>query len=107
MMSERFEQEFVGVTPDPFFARLEGTNQWMFRRVVMFRRVLVRRRIAAADVPASQTQAQMQPMASAAQTLFAAARAGRDFLNLIQMCASVFHSSSIELAAESVSGRRT
>src|SRR5262245_13696224 len=107
MRSERFEKEFVGVTPYPLFARLEGTNQRMFRRVVMFCRVLVRRRIAATDVPASQTQAQVHPLASAAQTIFASSRAGRDFLNLIQMCASVFHSSSIELVIESVSGRRT
>src|SRR5215510_4870737 len=107
MRSERFEKEFVGVTPHPLFARLEGANQRMFRRVVMFRRVLVRRRIAAADVPAGQTQPQMQPLASAAQTVFTSSRAGRDFLNLIQMCASFFHSSSIELTIESVSGRRT
>src|SRR5215467_3666678 len=104
MRSERFEKEFVGVTPHPLLARLEGTNQRMFRRLVMFRRVLVRRRIAAADVPARQTQAQMQPTASAAQTIFAPFRAGRDFLNLIQMCATILHpDSSIEFAAESVS----
>src|SRR5215510_2530450 len=96
MRSERFEKEFVGVTPHPLFARLEGANQRMFRRVIMFRRVLVRRRIAAADVPARQTQSQMQPLASATQTVFAASRAGRDFLNLIQMCTSVFHSKSSE-----------
>jgi hypothetical protein len=96
MLSERFEKEFVGVTPYPLFARLEGTDQRMFRRVVMFRRVLVRRRVAATDVTASQTQAQMHPTASAAQTIFAASRAGRDFLDLIQMCTSVFHSNSSE-----------
>jgi hypothetical protein len=95
-MSERFEKEFVGVTPHPLFARLEGTDQRMFRRVVMFRRVLVRRRIATADVPASQTQAQMQPTASVAQTVFTSSRAGRDFLNLIKMRAYVFHSNSSE-----------
>src|SRR5262245_41252510 len=96
MRSERFEKEFVGVTPHPLFARLEGTNRRMFRRVVVLRRVLVRRGVAAADVPASQTQAQMQPTASAAQTIFTPSRAGRDFLNLIQMRASVFHSNSSE-----------
>src|SRR5262245_30299735 len=83
LRSERFEKEFVGVTPHPLFARLEGTNQRMFRRVVVLRRVLVRRRVAAADVTASQTQAQMQPTASAAQAIFASSCAGRDFLNLI------------------------
>src|SRR5215470_12427959 len=96
MRSERFEKEFVGVAPHPLFAGLEGTNQRMFRCVVMLRRVLVRRRVAAADVPASQTQAQMQPTAPAAQTIFAASRAGRDFLNLIKMCTSIFHSKSSE-----------
>src|SRR5262245_66016419 len=96
MRSERFEKEFVGVTPQPFFARLEGTNQRMFRRVVVLRRVLVRRGVAAADVTASQTQAQMQPTAPVTQTIFAASRAGRDFLNLIQMCAGFFHSHSSE-----------
>src|SRR5215831_3846331 len=96
MRSERFEKEFVGVTPQPFFARLEGTNQRMFGRVVVLRRVLVRRRVAAADVPASQTQAQMQPTAPVAQTIFAASLAWRDFLYLIKMCAGFFHFHSSE-----------
>src|SRR5215510_12347432 len=96
MRSERFEKEFVGVTPHPLFPRLEGANQRMFRRMVVLSRVLVRRGIAAADVTAIQTQTQMQPTSPVAQTIFAASRAGRDFLNLIQMCASVFHSKSSE-----------
>src|SRR5215471_11102796 len=96
MRSERFEKEFVGVTPYPLFAGLEGTNQRMFRCVVMLRRVLVRRGVAAADVPTSQTQAQMQPTAPAAQTIFAASHGGRHFLNLIQMCTRVFHPHSSE-----------
>src|SRR5215468_317264 len=108
VLSERVEKEFVDITPHPLFARLEGTNQWMAGRMIMFRRVLVRRRVAAADVPARQTQAQMQPTASAAQTIFTALRAGRHVLNLIQMTAFVFHFNySIEFAGESASGRRT
>src|SRR5215813_12526532 len=107
MRSERFEEKFVGVTPHPLFARLEGRNHRMFSRVIMFRRVLVRRRIAASDVPAGQAQSQMQPLASAAQTVFTASRAGRYVLNLIQMRACVFHSSTIAFDIESVNGRRT
>jgi hypothetical protein len=58
--------------------------------VEMFGRVLVLRRVAAADVPARFAQAQVNPIVSDLQTIFAAIRARRDIANLVQMCAG-FH----------------
>ncbi len=76
--------------------------------MVVFCRVLVRRIVAAADMAATQAQAQVQPAASDAQTVFTALRAGRHVTNLIQMRAGLFYSSSsFEFATESASGRRT
>jgi hypothetical protein len=51
-------------------------------------RVLVRRIVAAADVAAAAADPQMQPLASAFQTLLAAERARRDGFNAGDMAAA-------------------
>jgi hypothetical protein len=57
----------------------------MFGRVKMPGRVLVLRRIAAADVPAGETQAQMNPGISHFEALLAALRVRMNVPNLVEM----------------------
>src|SRR5258708_16277938 len=61
----------VDVTPTPVFTRFEGLDDRMAARKKMFSGVAIRRRFAAADVTASQTQAQMQPRRTDFQTILA------------------------------------
>jgi len=55
------ESHLVDVAPAPVFARLERADDRMLRGLCVRSRVAVRRVIAAADVTASRTDAQMQP----------------------------------------------
>lgn len=57
----------------------------MLGGVKMLCRVLVGRRIAAADVTAFQTQAQMHPRCADSQTFFAPVRLWLDVLDVIEM----------------------
>ena len=68
----------VDVTPTPVFTRFEGLDDRMAARKKMFSGVAIRRRFAAADVTASQTQAQMQPRRTDFQTILATVGARTD-----------------------------
>ncbi len=57
----------------------------MMRRVEVLGGMFILRLIAASDVPADQTDPQMDPPIAHRQTLFAAPRTWRDLLNLIQV----------------------
>jgi hypothetical protein len=57
----------------------------------MFCRVPVGGIIAATDVTALQAEAQVEPPATDFQTVLTTVRAGRDLVNLIQMCAAIIH----------------
>jgi hypothetical protein len=61
----------VHITPDPAFTGLDGAHQRVLRGMKVFGRVLILRRIAAADVTARQTQAEMNPCISGLAALFA------------------------------------
>ena len=63
------EHHLVDVTPDPVLARLEGLNDRMVDGVEMPGGVLVLRRVAAADMPTGETEAQMHPAISGFQTV--------------------------------------
>jgi hypothetical protein len=80
--SVEIEDEFIDVTPAPFFTRLERSDDRVVGRMKMFGCVFVLRRIAAADVSAAHAQTQMHPAVTDAQTVLAAFRAGRDLLDL-------------------------
>ena len=56
------EPHLVDVAPVPVFARLERADDRMLRGLCVRSRVAVRRVITAADVTASKTDAQMQPL---------------------------------------------
>ena len=58
-------------------------NDGMLRGVKMFGGVLVLRRIAAADVAAGKTHAQMHPRISDLEAIFTAARARFDVANFL------------------------
>jgi hypothetical protein len=64
--------------PKPCFARFEALHDGMAGGVEMLARMLGRRAIAAADVPAFRTAAQMKPPAAGGQTLYASRSTGRD-----------------------------
>src|ERR1700757_19837 len=53
--------DFVDITPTPRFTGLERLHNWMAHRVGVFTGVAHRRRIATPDVPAAQTQPEVQP----------------------------------------------
>src|SRR5271165_3982201 len=66
------------VVPEPFLARLEAPDQRVPGRLRVRGRVLRWRGVAAADVPASGTAAEVDPPAADFITLHAASPAGRN-----------------------------
>ena len=83
--SRRSDVRLVHVTPAPIFAWLKRLHDRMVRRVVVLGRVLVLARVAAADVAALQTDAEMHPAIAGLQAIFAAVRAGGDVVNRVEM----------------------
>jgi hypothetical protein len=81
----------IDITPAPFFARLERSDQRVLRRVEVPRRVRVFRIVAASDVAADQAQAEADPRIADRETVLAAFRARLDGANLIEMQAAVGH----------------
>ena len=67
-----FEEVFRAIVPEPPFSRLEAGNAG---RVMMLCRVLIGRSIAAADMTAFGTSAQMEPPAARRPTFHAAGTA--------------------------------
>jgi hypothetical protein len=59
--SHKLEHDLVDVTPAPVFPWLEGSNNRVVRRVEMPGGVLVLGIIAAADMSAFETEAQVHP----------------------------------------------
>jgi hypothetical protein len=72
----RSHHELVWIAPAPLLARLKGPDNGVSRRLIMLGGVLVFRRIAAANMPAGQAQAEMYPLVPHLETLFAAFAAG-------------------------------
>src|SRR5258708_24893766 len=58
------QESIIDVAPRPRLIRLDGRYDRMFRRVIVLGRVSVGRRVAAADVPARQTLAEVDPLAA-------------------------------------------
>jgi hypothetical protein len=85
--SSKFEHYLVDVTPTPVFTRLEGLDNWVVRRVEVLGGVLVLGRIAAANMPAFETEAQVYPRVSDFQTILTTICAGCDWSYLVKMCA--------------------
>src|ERR1700694_3953508 len=87
----KLEHELVDVTPAPVFSWLEGLNDRVVGRVEMPGGMLILRRIAAADMPAFQTEAQVYPCISHFQTILTAIRTWRDLTYLVEVATVLCH----------------
>jgi hypothetical protein len=83
--------ELVDVTPNPFFARFRGAHEWMIGLLEVLRGVFVFGRIAAADVTALQTHAEMYPCVTRLYAVLADILIGASELDLIEMSAVIAH----------------
>jgi hypothetical protein len=79
--------DFVHVTPNPRFSRLNGTDERVLCLVKMFGGVLVLGRVAAAHMSADEAQAQMHPGVAHFDALFAHVRIRLFDLDLVQVSA--------------------
>jgi hypothetical protein len=77
------EKQIVNVAITPIFARLEGFDDRVIRRMKMLCRVPVFRRIAAADVPARLAKAQVNPKIARFQAILAPVRARLDIFDFV------------------------
>jgi len=87
----KLEHELIDITPAPVFSWLEGLNDRMVGRVKMLGSMLILRRIAAADMPAFETEAQVDPRISNFQTILTSIGARCDVLYLIKMRTLLCH----------------
>ena len=62
--SSKLEHHLVDVTPTPVFSGLKRLDNWVVSRVKVFGGMLVLGRIAAANMPAFETEAQVYPRIS-------------------------------------------
>jgi len=83
-------EAFVYVTPAPILARLEGSNYSMLRMMKVFCRVPVLRIVAAPDVPANQTFAQVHPAIAHLEALLAAIARRANVANLLKVRTSLY-----------------
>ena len=68
------EHELVDKTESPVLTRLEAAHDRMLGLIEMLRGVPVDRVVAAADVPALQTEPQVHPLVAARKTFLAPVR---------------------------------
>jgi hypothetical protein len=94
-----FEVDAINVTPAPIFARLEGLDDGVMRRMKMFGGVLVFGAIAAADVATGEAEAEMDPGVAGLQAVFAALGAGFDGADFIDVFACGRHERFASLSA--------
>src|SRR5260221_524429 len=81
------ENHFVDIAPHPVLARLERADHGMLGGVEMFGGVFVAGRVTAADVSASEAQAEMDPSVTGLETFLATARVRLDLVRRVQMSA--------------------
>src|SRR5579864_5854078 len=84
-------KDFVHVTPDPTFSRLNGANQGVRAGMEMFGGVLVLRGIATTHVAADEAQPQVDPSVSYLHALFADMSVSVLDFDLVQMSAIFSH----------------
>ena len=75
-----FHSHFIYIAPYPSFTRLERLDKRVVGAVEMFGSMLIFGGVAAADVAADETDAQMNPAIAHLQALLAAIGAGRNSL---------------------------
>lgn len=79
----------MDIAPAPSLATIEGCNQRMAGRVEMLQRVCMNRILAASDVAAGETYAELVPRHAKREAFLATARARRYLLNLAHMFATL------------------
>jgi hypothetical protein len=84
-------RQFVNITPDPIFAAFDRAHDGMLGVMEMFRCMLVLRRIAAGNVSADKTHAQMDPGVAGLHAVFATVALRLPHFNLIEMRAFLGH----------------
>jgi hypothetical protein len=84
-----FKIDLVDIAPSPIFARLERLDEWMANLAEVGGGVTTRRGVAASDVSARQTKAEMNPPAAGFQALLAAMGVRVYRADLIQVSALV------------------
>jgi hypothetical protein len=72
-------------------ARLNRSDDWVLHGVKVFRRVFVLGTVAASDMPAGQTQPQMDPGISHLEAFLAAFGLRLNRTNLIEVCTDFSH----------------
>jgi len=88
----RLDHQLVDEAPTPILAGLIALHDGMPRLVEMFRRMTSRRLVAAPDMTAEKTQAEMHPLPVRLEALLAALRRARmHMMNLVEMCAGRCH----------------
>src|ERR1700761_9140280 len=90
-VGSQIEHQLIDIAPAPALRRIIAFDDGMFGVVEMLGGVFVLGLIAAADMPASAADAQMQPFVAHLETFLASQRAGRDFPDRIQMRAPRCH----------------
>ena len=75
----------VNIAPDPVLAGFKRLDQGVLGGVKMFCRMFIGGIVAASNVPANQTDAQVNPAAADSKAVFTALSAWLDTLDLIQM----------------------
>jgi hypothetical protein len=83
--SSRLEEQLVDVAPGPLLTGLEGLNDRVVARVEMLGGVLILRTVTAADMPAFETEAQVDPPIPDSQTLLTAIGAGCHVSYVVEM----------------------
>jgi hypothetical protein len=83
--------DFIYITPDPRFARLDRPDKRMRRGVKVLGSVAVLRRVAATHMPANQAQAEMDPRIAHLCALFAYMFARFSEFDLVEVSAFFRH----------------
>ena len=83
--SGELEHQLVDIAPAPGFSGFDGPNDRVIRRVRVLGRMFVLRAVATPDMTASEAQAQMDPVISCLEALFATGAARSDWANVVQM----------------------
>jgi len=87
----KLEHDLVDVTPAPVFPWLEGLDNGVIGRVKMLGSVLIFRIVTAADMPAFQTEAQVDPGITRFQAILASIGTRCDLTYLVKMTTLFCH----------------
>jgi hypothetical protein len=95
-LATALQKHFIYVAPAPIFPGFERLHHRMLGLMKMFRGVLVLRRVAAAYVPALETQPEMHPGVVHLETFLASFAARWEVLDFFLMRTSLGHAITSE-----------